>query len=124
MRLKKSELRRIIRESIKQEMGMHLDEAGKLKAIMGLISMFAGDKAKEDDDLLVEPDSEDELEEALAGFAPGGGPKRSHPAQDPDTFADHPDYRAGSKDASEGITPPEDASEEYRAGYDSAMQEW
>ncbi len=123
MRLKKSELRRVIRESIRQEMHMRLDEQGKIKAIMGIISMFAGDKAKEDEDLLVEPDDE-AIEEALAGFAPGGGPERTHPAQDPDAFADHPDYRAGSKDASEGISPPEDASDEYRAGYDSARQEW
>ena len=125
MRLKKSELRRIIRESLKRS--ERLDEqGGGIKAIMGIISMFAGDKAKEHDDLLVEPDDdeEDKVKEALAGFAPGGMPERSHPSQDPDAYADHPDYRAGSKDASEGVTPPKDASEEYMSGYDSAMQDW
>jgi hypothetical protein len=125
MRLKKSALRRIIRESLKGEMdAAHVTE--NIKAIQGLMSIASLFMGPEDqDDLLIEPDAdEDDLEEALAGFDPGGMPERSHISQDPDAYADHPDYRAGSKDADEGVTPPEDPSEEYMSGYDSARQEW
>ena len=125
MRLKKSELRKVIRESLKREMGnSHVrEDIGQIKTLMSIAALFTG--PEEQDDLLVEPDAEPEdLEEALAGFTPGGMPARHHVSQDPDAFADHPDYHAGSKDASEGVTPPADAGEEYMAGYDSARQEW
>ena len=64
------------------------------------------------------------IRESLAQFDPGGGPARSYPTEPGHAFQDHPDYRAGVQDAERGVTAPEDAGEEYQAGYDSARQEW
>ncbi len=64
------------------------------------------------------------IRESLAQFDPPGSPKREHPAMADTAYRDHPEYRAGSKDASMGINPVEDPSPEYQAGYRAAMQEW
>ena len=64
------------------------------------------------------------IRESLAQFDPGGMPQRSYPTEPARAFPDHPDYRAGVKDASRGVPPPAGASDEYQAGYDSTMEEW
>ncbi len=64
------------------------------------------------------------IRESLTQFDPGGGAPRSYPTDPAGAFQDHPDYRAGMKDASRGVSPPASASDEYHAGYDSTMEEW
>ena len=64
------------------------------------------------------------IRESLTQFDPGGGPPRSYRAEPAGAVQDHADYRDGTQDAKRGVTPPEDASDEYQAGYDSARQEW